>query len=450
MYKKVVILGSGESGVGAALLSKAKGYDTFVSDSNVITEKYVNELLNAHIPFEQGLHTEEHILSANLIVKSPGIPEKASIMKLIRAKGIEVISEIEFAYRHIVGTCKIVAITGSNGKTTTTLLTHHILATLGFSVGLGGNIGTSFARQIIQEEKEVYVLELSSFQLDDMSTFKAHVAVLLNITPDHLDRYEYKFENYIASKFKIFKNLTPSDFYITYSEDAIIEKTKSQYTIDARYLPISLTQLHSAGAYSDGNTIQVHGIDDSIVACNVNGFPILGKHNQLNIMAAMNASIAIGADPTKAFEAIKSFRNAPHRLEFVASIYGVKYVNDSKATNVDSVWYALDSMQTPVVLIMGGVDKGNDYTQISSLVKDKVHTIVALGVDNSKVISGFESLQIEIKEATSMVEAIRIAHDSANKGDTILLSPACASFDLFKNYEDRGNQFRNLVVELAG
>lgn len=450
MYKKVVILGSGESGVGAALLSKAKGYETFVSDSNLIAEKYVNELLQANIPFEQGIHSEEQILSASLIVKSPGIPEKAPIMKLIRAKGIAVISEIEFAYRHIVGECKIVAITGSNGKTTTTLLIYHILSTLGFSVGLGGNIGKSLARQILHEEKEIYVLELSSFQLDDMYTFKAHVAVLLNITPDHLDRYEYKFENYIASKFKIFKNLTPSDYYIMYSEDVVIEENKKNYNIPARYLPISLIELHSTGAYSDGKKIHVHAADDSIVTCDADTLPILGKHNQLNIMAAMSAAIAMGADPTKAFASIKSFRNAPHRLEFVGSIYGVKYINDSKATNVDSVWYALDSVQTPVVLIMGGVDKGNDYSQITSLVKEKVHTIVVLGTDNSKVIAGFAALKIEIKKAASMVEAVRIAHDSANKGDTVLLSPACASFDLFKNYEDRGNQFRNLIIELAG
>jgi len=449
MSHNVVILGSGESGVGAALLSKAKGYNTFVSDSNMISDVFVKELEVAEIAFEQGKHSEDIILSANIIVKSPGIPEKAPIMKLVRAKGIEVISEIEFAYRHITGS-KFVAITGSNGKTTTTLLTYHILFTLGYSVGLGGNIGKSLARQIIKETKDIYVLELSSFQLDDMFEFKANVAVLLNITPDHLDRYEYKFENYVASKFRIFQNLTPSDFYVTYAEDSVVSDKLKYTPISAQHLPVSLKQLYFTGAYSDETTIQINTLDKNIYTTPVADFHLNGKHNYINIMAALNAVIALGADVTKSIDAIKSFRNAPHRLEFIGSIYGVKYVNDSKATNVDSVWYALDSMQTPVVLIVGGVDKGNDYTQIESLVKEKVHTIIALGKDNSKVFSGFSSMVSEIKEAGSMVEAIRIAHDSAKQGDTVLLSPACASFDLFKNYEDRGNQFRNLVIELAG
>jgi UDP-N-acetylmuramoylalanine--D-glutamate ligase len=450
MSQKVVILGSGESGVGAALLAKVKGYDTFVSDSSAIADKYKTELTEAGISFEQEKHTEEKILSANIIVKSPGIPEKAPIMKLVRSKGIEVVSEIEFAYRHIHSDAKFIAITGSNGKTTTTLLAYHILKTLGYSAGLGGNIGTSLARQIIHEKKDIYVLELSSFQLDDMFTFKANVAVLLNITPDHLDRYEYKFENYIASKFRIFQNLTPEDFYITYSEDQTIEAYKKNIDINARYMPVSLKQLHTSGAYSDEKQIQVYALNDELHTFKIEGLPVKGKHNYINIMAALNAAIAIGADADKAAEAIKSFRNAPHRLEYVGSIYGVKFVNDSKATNVDSVWYALDSMETPVVLIAGGVDKGNDYSQIEALVREKVHTVVALGKDNSKVFAGFANMGPEIKEAHSMVEAIRIAHDSANKGDTVLLSPACASFDLFKNYEDRGDQFRNLVIELAG
>lgn len=450
MSKKIVILGSGESGVGAALLAKAKGYDTFVSDSNAISDSFIAELNAAAIDFEQGKHSEEIVLAAQIIVKSPGIPEKAPIMKLVRSKGIEVISEIEFAYRHIHAGAKFIAITGSNGKTTTTLLTHHILAQLGYSVGLGGNIGTSLARQIIQDKKDIYVLELSSFQLDDMHTFKADVAVLLNITPDHLDRYEYKFENYVASKFRIFQNLTPADYYITYAEDKVVEEQKQYANINARYMPVSLTALHTTGAYSDEKTIQIHALDDSVHTFNVSDFPLQGKHNYINIMAALNAAAAVGANVDESAAAIKSFRNAPHRLEFVGSIFGVKYVNDSKATNVDSVWYALDSMKTPVVLIAGGVDKGNDYSQIEALVREKVHTVVALGKDNSKVLSGFGNMVSEIKEAHSMVEAIRIAHDSAKKGDTVLLSPACASFDLFKNYEDRGNQFRNLVIELAG
>lgn len=449
MSQKVVILGSGESGVGAALLSKAKGYNTFVSDSNMISDAFIKELEEATIAFEQGTHSEDIILTADIIVKSPGIPEKAPIMKTIRAKGIEVVSEIEFAYRHITGS-KFIAITGSNGKTTTTLLTYHILSKLGYSVGLGGNIGTSLARQIIKEQKEIYVLELSSFQLDDMFKFKANVAVLLNITPDHLDRYEYKFENYVASKFRVFQNLTASDFYITYAEDTVVSDKLKNTSIAAMHLSVSLKQLYPTGAYSDEKTIQLNGLDKKVYSTSVGDFPLNGKHNYINIMAALNAVIAVGADVNKSIEAVKSFRNAPHRLEFVGSIYGVKYVNDSKATNVDSVWYALDSMQTPVVLIVGGVDKGNDYSQIESLVKEKVHTIIALGKDNSKVFAGFSSMVSEIKEASSMMDAIRLAHDSAKQGDTVLLSPACASFDLFKNYEDRGNQFRNLVIELAG
>ncbi|WP_018344702.1 UDP-N-acetylmuramoyl-L-alanine--D-glutamate ligase [Cytophaga aurantiaca] len=450
MSQKVVILGSGESGVGAALLSKASGYTTFVSDSNVIPGAFVKELEDASIAYEQGKHSEDIILSADIIVKSPGIPEKAPIMKTIRAKGIEVISEIEFAYRHIHEEAEFIAITGSNGKTTTTLLTYHILSKLGYSVGLGGNIGKSLARQIIQEQKDIYVLELSSFQLDDMYTFKANVAVLLNITPDHLDRYEYNFENYVDSKFRIFQNLTPADYYITYAEDEVVANKLKHTSITAKHLPVSLKQLYTTGAYSDETTIQIKDLTNNTVTAAVADFPLNGKHNYINIMAALNAVIAIGADVAESIEAVKSFRNAPHRLEFVGSIYGVKYVNDSKATNVDSVWYALDSMKTPVVLIVGGVDKGNDYTQIESLVKEKVHTVVALGKDNSKVLAGFSSMVKEIKEAGSMLEAIRIAHDSAKQGDTVLLSPACASFDLFKNYEDRGNQFRNLVIELAG
>jgi UDP-N-acetylmuramoylalanine--D-glutamate ligase len=449
MSQRVVILGSGESGVGAALLAKAKGYIPFVSDSNIISESFKQELIHAAIAFEEGKHSEELILNADVIIKSPGIPEKAPIMKLIRAKDKEVISEIEFAYRHITG-AKFIAITGSNGKTTTTLLVHHILKELGYSVGLGGNIGTSLARQIIQDKKDIYVLELSSFQLDDMYRFKADVAVLLNITPDHLDRYEYNFDNYVASKFRIFQNLTSEESFITYAEDAVVAERLIAQPVPAKHLPVSLKRLGATGAYSDEVCIEIKGLDKKVYTCTVADFPLTGKHNYINIMSALNAVTAIGADIAKSIEAVKTFKNAPHRLEFVGSIFGVKYVNDSKATNVDSVWYALDSMKTPVVLIMGGVDKGNDYSQITALVKEKVHAIIALGKDNSKVKTGFGHIISDIKEAGSMVEAIRLAHDSANKGDTILLSPACASFDLFKNYEDRGNQFRNLVIELAG
>ena len=449
MSKKVVILGSGESGVGAALLSKAKGYDTFVSDSGSISSSFISELENASIPYEQGIHTESIILTADLIIKSPGIPEKAPVMKLIREKGIEVISEIEFAYLHNQS-AKYIAITGSNGKTTTTLLTYHILQKLGYNVGLGGNIGTSLARQIITDKKDIYVLELSSFQLDDMYQFKANVAVLLNITPDHLDRYDYKFENYISSKFRIVQNMSKQDSFIAYAEDPVISKYIKDHIITPEFIPVSLSELKHAGAFSDGNQLYISTKGEEVYRFDVAMFPLQGKHNHINIMCAMKASISIGADPVKCAEAIKDFKNAPHRLEYVTSINGIKYINDSKATNVDSVWYALDSMKTPVVLIAGGVDKGYDYSQIETLVREKVHTLIALGKDNSKVIAGLSGMVKEVKEAHSMIEAITLAHNAAKIGDTVLLSPACASFDLFKNYEDRGTQFRNLVNELAG
>ncbi|MBC7451239.1 MAG: UDP-N-acetylmuramoyl-L-alanine--D-glutamate ligase, partial [Cytophagales bacterium] len=326
MSKKVIILGSGESGVGAALLAKAKAYDTFVSDSGTITPAYITELEQASVPFEQGMHSESIVLSADLIIKSPGIPEKAPVMKLIRAKGIEVISEIEFAYRHAPD-AKYVAITGSNGKTTTTLLTHHIFQKLGYSVGLGGNIGTSLARQVIGDKKDVYVLELSSFQLDDMYQFKADVAVLLNITPDHLDRYEYNFENYIASKFRVVQNMNQSDTFIAYDEDPVITGYKKTHPIEAEYVPVSLKRLETNGAYSDEKMIQISSKDGSLHTYDVAAFSLQGKHNCINIMAAMMAAVSLGADPDTCAEAIKDFKNAPHRLEFVASIYGIKYVN---------------------------------------------------------------------------------------------------------------------------
>ena len=448
MNKKVVILGSGESGTGAALLSKAKGYDTFVSDFGTVSDKFIAELTHADISYEQGKHTESIILAADLIIKSPGIPEKAPIMKLIRSKSIEVISEIEFAYLHNKD-AKYISITGSNGKTTTTLLTYHILQKLGYNVGLGGNIGTSLARQVAEGKKDIYVLELSSFQLDDMHQFKANVAVLLNITPDHLDRYEYKFENYISSKFRIIRNMTEADVFITYMEDSVISEYIKHNTIHPSYAPISLKELNKNGAYSDEESIFISTSLEKIYKFDVTMFPLQGKHNYINIMSALMAAISIGADPVESAESIKDFKNAPHRLEYVASINGIRYVNDSKATNVDSVWYALDSMKTPVVLIAGGVDKGNDYSQIEELVRKKVHTVIALGKDNSKVIAGLSGMVSELKEAHSMMEAITLAHNVAKIGDTVLLSPACASFDLFNNYEDRGTQFRNLVIELS-
>lgn len=446
MSKRIVILGSGESGVGAAILAQARGYDVFVSDKGAIKDKYKSTLVEKNIPFEEGQHTEEKILTATEIIKSPGIPDKAEMIRKAKAKGINIVSEIEFAGRYT--NAKKICITGSNGKTTTTMLTHHILTKAGYNVGLAGNVGKSLALQVATEKHDYYVIELSSFQLDDMHDFKADIAILLNITPDHLDRYEYKFENYILSKFRIAQNQTPDDAFIYCADDEVILQYLEQVNPKAKRYPFSIKKkVEGDGAYMLENQITIN-INQNPLNMTIEQLALQGKHNVYNSMAAAVAARLVDVRKENVRESLSDFVNVEHRLEAVATIMGVEYINDSKATNVNSVWYALESMTKPVVLIMGGVDKGNDYTQLYDLVKDKVKALVCLGVDNSKLIENFSSAVETIVEAKTMMEAVAYSSKLGKKGDVVLLSPACASFDLFQNYEDRGMQFKGAVRSL--
>ena len=447
MNKRIVILGSGESGVGAALLAKAKGYDVFVSDKGEIKEKYKNELIENQIAFEEGKHTEAFILNANEVIKSPGIPDKVELIKKLRSVNIPVISEIEFAGRYT--NAKKICITGSNGKTTTTLLTYHILNKAGYHVGLGGNVGKSFARQVATENYDYYVLELSSFQLDGMYDFKTDVAVLLNITPDHLDRYEYKFDNYALSKFRITQNQTNADAFIYCSDDEVISKFMGIVKPSAKCYPFSIkNQIQKEGAYLENETQIIININQNQLTMTIEELALQGKHNVYNAMAASIASRIVDVRKDIVRESMTDFVNAEHRLEFVATINGIEFINDSKATNVNSTWYALESMVKPVVWILGGVDKGNDYNQLIDLAKSKVKAIVCLGTDNQKIIDIFSSVVETIVEAKSAKEAVAHSYQIGKKGDVVLLSPACASFDLFENYEDRGMQFKGAVRSL--
>jgi len=446
MSKRIVILGSGESGVGAAILAQAKGFDVFVSDKGEIKEKYKTTLVEKNILFEEGQHTEEKILNANEIIKSPGIPDKAEMIKKAKAKGIPVVSEIEFGGRYT--NAKKICITGSNGKTTTTMLTHHILTNAGYNVGLAGNVGKSLALQVATEKHDYYVIELSSFQLDDMHDFKADIAILLNITPDHLDRYEYKFENYILSKFRVAQNQTATDSFIYCADDPVILEYLEKVNPKAKRYPFSIKKkLEEDGAYMIENQITIN-INQNPLNMTIEQLALQGKHNVYNSMAASIAARLVDVRKENVRESLSDFVNVEHRLEAVATIMGVEYINDSKATNVNSVWYALESMNKPVVLIMGGVDKGNDYTQLYDLVKDKVKALVCLGVDNAKLIENFTSAVDTIVEAKTMNEAVAYSSKLAKKGEVVLLSPACASFDLFQNYEDRGMQFKAAVRSL--
>ncbi|MGZ8558959.1 MAG: UDP-N-acetylmuramoyl-L-alanine--D-glutamate ligase [Chitinophagaceae bacterium] len=446
MDKRIVILGGGESGAGAAILAKQKGYDVFVSDQSSLKENYRNELQNAGIAFEEGSQDEARILHADEIMKSPGIPEKNEMVKKIRAKGIPVISEIELAYR-FKGDSKIIAISGSNGKTTTTALTHHICSKAGLDCALVGNIGYSFARQIAEDPKALYVAEISSFQLDDIKTFRPDIAILTNITEDHLDRYEYDFKKYISSKFRIGMNQQPGDHFIYCADDPITMKYMKEYTIHSNQLPISMNTELSAGAYyQDGNMVLNTG--DDIAFMSVYEFALKGKHNLYNTMAACLAAALMDISNEKIREALQDFKALEHRMEPVATIRGVEFINDSKATNVNSTWYALETMTKPTILILGGVDKGNDYTLIEELVKEKVKVIICLGKDNSKIHKAFEDIVDTIVDTNNVADTVGAAFHFSEKGDVVLLSPACASFDLFKNYEDRGNQFKKAVKEL--
>lgn len=444
MKERVVILGGGESGTGAALLAKVKGFDVFVSDQGSLKEKYRADLTNENIAFEEGSHTSDQVMNASLVIKSPGIPEKAELVKKVRAAGIPVIDEIEFAYRFI-GNGKVIAITGTNGKTTTTLLTYHLMKTAGVSVALAGNVGESLARKVALGRHDWYVLEISSFQLDGIETFKPAIGILLNITPDHMDRYEYKMENYVESKFRLIKNMDAGGHFIYYKDDAVTGPEAVKRKFSGGRLPVSLSDKSSPVHY-DGASM-VFNLREKFTV-RQSDTTLKGPHNLINTMSAVSAVYLAGVSVDAIRAGLKSFKNAPHRLESVATINGVEYVNDSKATNVDSVVYALGSYQQPLVWIAGGLDKGNDYDIIKEDVKKKVRTLICLGKDNSKLVKFFSGVVPEIHETQSVKELVKMAHATARAGDVVLLSPACASFDLFRNYEDRGDQFRAAVLEL--
>jgi UDP-N-acetylmuramoylalanine--D-glutamate ligase len=446
MKKRIVILGAAESGVGAALLARQKGYEVFVSDASQINSFFKNELELNGIDFEEGNHSEEKIFDASVIVKSPGIPEKNEVIKELRKREIEIISEIEFAYRY-TGDSKIIAITGSNGKTTTTAMMYHICKMAELDCAMVGNIGFSFARQVATEPKKIYVAEISSFQLDDIKTFRPDVAILTNITEDHLDRYEYKFENYIKSKFSIIKNQTENDVFIYNADDEITIKYLNKFLNRSNPLPISMRKSLPEGAYITNSEMHIKWQNEEMTM-SVEDFAVKGKHNQYNTMAAGLSAVVMDIRKEKIRDAVQTFESLEHRMEPVATIKGVEFINDSKATNTNSTWYALESMTKPTILILGGVDKGNDYSFIKDLVKEKVKAIVCMGIDNRKIHEAFGK-EVELMVNTDNAkDAVQAAFHFADKGDVVLLSPACASFDLFKNYEDWGKQFKEAVKDL--
>ena len=445
MKKKIIILGGGESGVGAALLCKQQGYDVFLSDGGKMKDHYQHELEANRIDFECGGHSIDKILSADEVMKSPGIPNSNAVVAQIKAKNIPIISEMELAYRHKEES-RIIGITGSNGKTTTTSLIYQICKSGGIDCAIVGNIGNSIARQIAVDPKPLYVVEISSFQLDDIISFRPDVAVLTNITEDHLDRYDHDFEKYIAAKFNIVKNQTEQDFFIYNADDAVTVKYLDQYPFNSKPLPISMQKELPKGAFiKEGQMNVKHG--DGF-AMSIFDFALKGKHNQYNTMAAAVASSVVGIRKDRIRDAVTSFESLEHRMEKVATVKGIDFINDSKATNVNSAWFALESMDKPVTLILGGVDKGNDYDLIKEMVAEKVKAIVCLGIDNEKIHEAFEGIVSTIIDTTSASEAVKAAYEVSEKGDVVLLSPACASFDLFKNYEDRGDQFKKAVREL--
>ncbi|HQZ23992.1 MAG TPA: UDP-N-acetylmuramoyl-L-alanine--D-glutamate ligase [Flavobacterium sp.] len=444
---RLVVLGGGESGVGTAILGKNKGYDVFVSDYGKIKENYKEVLINNGIAWEEEKHTEELILNADVVMKSPGIPEKKSaiVIKLIE-KGIPVISEIEFAASFTKAIT--IGITGSNGKTTTTMLTYHLLKSAGLNVALGGNIGKSFAWQVAEDKFDSYVLELSSFQLDGIINYKPHIAIITNISPDHLDRYDYKYENYIASKFRITMNQTEDDFLIYDADDEAIAEWLKNNKTKAQLIPFSLTKKFEMGAFIKEKTMEVNIINEEEFTMETETMALEGKHNMKNAMAATSVAKLMKIRNSTIRESLSNFQGVEHRLEKVLKIQNVQYINDSKATNVNATFFALDSMNTPTVWIVGGVDKGNDYNELMSLVREKVKAIICLGVDNKKIINVFGDVVDVMIEVNTMEDAVKMAQRLSEKGDTVLLSPACASFDLFENYEDRGNQFKQAVKHL--
>ena len=443
---RMVILGAGESGVGAAKLAQKQGFDVFVSDFGGIADVYKAELRRMDISFEENQHTEALILNAAEVIKSPGIPSKAPIVKALVEKGVPIISEIEFAKRYT--NAKTICITGSNGKSTTSLLTYHILKNAGLNVCLAGNIGHSFAAQVADKNFDWYVLEISSFMLDDMYEFKADIAVLLNITPDHLDRYDYKIENYAASKIRIVQNQTSADAFVYCADDEETKKVLATVNIQAKQYPFSILKEVERGAYLAQHNIHINTNLNNTLTMSISELALQGKHNIYNSMASGIVAKVLELRNETIRESMGNFKNIDHRLEFVAKINDVTYINDSKATNVNSTWYALESVNSDVVLIMGGVDKGNDYEMLRDLVKSKVKAIICLGKDNKRIHDAFEDDVEVIVNTFSAEEAVQVAYHLAKKGSTVLLSPACASFDLFKNYEDRGNQFKAAVKEL--
>jgi UDP-N-acetylmuramoylalanine--D-glutamate ligase len=446
MNKNIAILGAAESGIGAAILAQQKGYNVFVSDGGIIKDAYKKELLQYNIPFEEGQHSTDKILACDEVIKSPGIAEQVPLVKQIREKNIPVISEIELAYR-FKGQAVIIAVTGSNGKTTTASLVYHICFHAGKDCALVGNIGHSFARQVALDPKELYVAEISSFQLDDIITFRPDVAVLTNITEDHLDRYDYNLENYIHSKFRIAENQQPSDVFIFCLDDETTMKYINNFSIKSILAPITMSKELPQGAYLANAKMHLKWKSEEM-QMSVDDFTLKGKHNQYNSMAASMAATAVDIRKEKIREALQTFESLEHRMEPVSVIKGITFINDSKATNVNSTWYALESMNSPVILILGGVDKGNDYSLLKELVKEKVKAIVCMGTDNRKIHEAFGDTVSLIVNTGNAVDAVQAAYHFANKGDVVLLSPACASFDLFKNYEDRGNQFKKAVKDL--
>ncbi|WP_349352780.1 MULTISPECIES: UDP-N-acetylmuramoyl-L-alanine--D-glutamate ligase [unclassified Flagellimonas] len=442
---RLVILGGGESGVGTAILGKQKGFEVFVSDKGEIQEKYKEVLEHFEIEWESGKHTEAKILNADLVMKSPGIPDSAPLVKSLVEKGVPVISEIEFASKYTDAT--LIGITGSNGKTTTTMLTYHLLKNGGLNVGMAGNIGDSYAKMVAEKEFDHYVLEISSFQLDGIVDFKPHIAMITNITPDHLDRYEYKFENYIASKCRIAMNQDANDYLIYDADDEVIREALKKHPIQSKLVPFSVKQKLEEGAWLEDKTIKIK-LEHKTLEMSEDILALEGQHNVKNTMAASMAAMLVKVRKEAIRDSIQSFQGVPHRLEKVLKINHVEYINDSKATNVNATYYALDGIKKPIVWIVGGVDKGNDYAELMPLVREKVKAIVCLGADNSKLIDAFGNVIDLMVETYSMQEAVKVAYKIAERGDAVLLSPACASFDLFKNYEDRGDQFKNAVKNL--
>ncbi|MBQ0061141.1 MAG: UDP-N-acetylmuramoyl-L-alanine--D-glutamate ligase [Bacteroidales bacterium] len=441
---RLVVLGAGESGAGAAVLAKKKGFDVFVSDMSPIKEKYKNLLIQHQIEWEEGQHTEDLILNANEVVKSPGIPNNAPIIEKLKALNTPIISEIEFAGRYT--NAKMICITGSNGKTTTTSLIYHIFKAAGYNVGLAGNIGQSLALQVAETEHDYYVIELSSFQLDNMYDFRANIAILMNITPDHLDRYDYKMQNYVDAKFRIIQNQQEEDAFIFWNDDPIIQQELKKYGIKARLCPFAEVKENGVIAYTEDDKVYIN----EPIAFNMEQeeLALTGKHNLYNSLAAGISANLAGIKNEVIREGLKTFKGVEHRLEKVAKVGGVQYINDSKATNVNSCWYALQSMTTPTVLILGGKDKGNDYNEIKDLVKDKCVGLVYMGLHNEKLHDFFDGMGLPVKDVQSMKDAVAACYEMAKPGETVLLSPCCASFDLFKSYEDRGEQFKACVRAL--